>query len=87
MAGIGVLRCPVCDKRSLYRLEEVENRETAKELSTRHLESHRLNESKRGLYRVQMADDLETTEIADITEVSLGTWVETGETAATTKQV
>lgn len=74
MAELGVLTCPVCDRTRLCRMDQFETQDAVKECATDHLRDHHLDESKRGIYRVKMAWDLDVIDADDGTEYPLGDW-------------
>lgn len=75
MIEVGILRCPVCDKSCLYPVHRIGTREETKQRAASHLEAHRLDESKHGIYRVMMADHLEKAEIEHAADVPIKRWV------------
>jgi hypothetical protein len=56
-------------------MDDSESREAVKERASEHLQTHRLDESKFGIYRVQMTDHLEEIPIEDSTQPPVETWV------------
>lgn len=69
---IGVLDCPVCDQVRLCRLRQ--RPEELKEIATTHLRTHVLTESKRGIYRIMMVEQIERIGEAESTTLPADTW-------------
>ncbi len=59
MGEYGIITCPVCDQRYVRSGVEAIDRATLKELARNHLKTHRLDESKRGIYGVLMVEQME----------------------------
>lgn len=76
MVNVGVFQCPRCEKVCVYRMTRVEDGETRKALASIHLQTHRLEESKHGIFRVMMAERFEQVELSETTSLSLGEWKE-----------
>lgn len=74
MVDLGVVRCPVCEKVCLYRTTDIEGREPVKDLASSHLSTHRLNESKHGIYRVMIADHADLIEVETVDSTPIRDW-------------
>ncbi|WP_336360182.1 hypothetical protein [Haladaptatus sp. ZSTT2] len=59
MGKYGIITCPVCGQRYVRSGVEATDRTTLKELARTHLKTHRLDESKRGIYGVLMVEQME----------------------------
>ncbi len=59
MGEYGIITCPVCNQRYVRSGVEAIDRTTLKELARNHLKTHRLDESKRGIYGVLMVEQME----------------------------
>lgn len=70
-----MLQCPVCEKVCFYRQAQIGTRDRLKEIASSHLSSHRLDESKHGIYRVMMADRSGHVEADDATDTALRDWI------------
>lgn len=79
MVELGLLRCPVCEKVCFYQQAQINARDPLKEMASSHLSSHRLDESKHGIYRVMMADKSGRIETSDTTNTPLRDWIAPGE--------
>lgn len=75
MTALGVLQCPVCEKVYVYRQKVVNTRDGLKELASDHLSSHRLDESKQGIYRVMMADKTGQIKVSDTSDTPIRDWI------------
>lgn len=75
MVALGILRCPVCEKVCFYRQAEITARDRLKEMASGHLSSHRLDESKHGIYRVMMADRSGHIEADETADTALRDWI------------
>jgi len=80
MVALGVLRCPVCERVCFYQKPTGTTRGHLKEMASSHLSSHRLDESKRGIYRVMMADNSTQVEMNDTTATPVRDWIQPAET-------
>ncbi|MFC6733756.1 hypothetical protein [Haladaptatus sp. DYSN1] len=54
MREYGVLTCPVCDQRYVSSVAEARDPEALKSIARDHLRTHRIDESKLGIYGVLM---------------------------------
>jgi len=59
MVEFGVLRCPLCDAIRLCPDDQFDKRTELKDGASEHRQSHRLDESKHGIFRVMMVRELE----------------------------
>lgn len=75
MVKLGILQCPVCEKVYFYQQEQINGRNRLKNMASNHLSSHRLDESKHGIYRVIMADKSGQLEVSDATDTALRDWI------------
>ncbi|MFD1586506.1 hypothetical protein ACFR9U_05900 [Halorientalis brevis] len=78
MVELGVLTCPVCEQARVCRMDQFETRDAVKDCASVHLREHRLDESKRAIYRVLMAERLNRFDATDSTEYPLGEWTTDG---------
>ncbi|WP_302080822.1 hypothetical protein [Salinibaculum rarum] len=74
MAEIGILNCPVCDQSRAIRMTEYADQSEVKDCVAAHLETHRLSESERGIFRIAMADKLDVRKDADLNGYVIGEW-------------
>jgi hypothetical protein len=75
MVALGVLQCPVCEKVCFYQQKAATTRDRLKELASDHLSSHRLDESKQGIYRVMMADKTGEIQLSDANDTPIREWI------------
>ena len=78
MVELGVLTCPVCEQARVCRMAQFETRDAVKDCASLHLREHQLDESKRAIYRVLMAERLDRLDAADTTEYPLDEWTSDG---------
>lgn len=74
-----MLRCPVCEKVCFYQQAQISARGRLKDMASSHLSSHRLDESKHGIYRVMMADRSSQIQVSEAADTALRDWVSPGE--------
>jgi len=74
MVELGAVHCPVCEKVRLYRTSRIDDQAAVKDLASSHLTTHRLDESKRGIYRVMMADHADQIQRDTVESTPVGDW-------------
>lgn len=82
MARFGVLQCPVCDNMRLCPGHQYDDPEELKSAAAEHLKSHRLTESKYGIFRIMMIRRLDQVEVDDSVEVPIQQWIDETESMA-----
>ncbi|WP_336001026.1 hypothetical protein [Halorientalis halophila] len=76
MVEVGLLQCPVCDDRRLCPVDGFDDAAELKEVASEHLRSHRLLESKLGIYRVKMVRELNRIEVERPGDLTTNQWTD-----------
>lgn len=83
MTRFGVLQCPVCDNLRLCPEYRYDSPEELKTVASDHLKSHRLIESKHGIFRVMMVRQLDRVTVDSPVDVPTEQWVDEAESITT----